>query len=88
MSLTILDKEELKKLIKARVENYPDLDAMVISGDLIRRSGSWYEPRSTEAFNAIIQYAKAVRVGKDGRGQVQVAKQNKRLAALVKKICA
>jgi hypothetical protein len=86
MSLTIPDKEELKKLIKDRVENYPDLDAMVASGDLIRRSGSWYEPRSAEAFNAVIQYAKGVRVAKDGRSQIQVGKQSKRLVELAKKI--
>jgi len=85
MSLTTLDREELKKLIKDSVENYPDLDALVANGALVRHRGSWYEPKSTDAFNAIIRYAKAVRVGKDGRGQVQVAKQSKRLAALAKK---
>lgn len=86
MTFTPSEIEELKRHVKKHVENYPDLDAMVATGALIRDRGGWYEPKTTDAFNAIVQYAKAVRTGTNGKGQVQVAQPSKRLSAIARKL--
>jgi len=41
MPLTEKETVDLKKLIKDRVDNYPDLDGMVAAGSLSYKSG-WY----------------------------------------------
>lgn len=85
MPLTEKEVADLKHLIKERVDNYPDLSAMVAAGRLTYKSG-WYHPQDKEAFDAIAPYAAAFRVGKDGKGAVKVAKQSKRLKALAEKL--
>ncbi|MFD1841278.1 hypothetical protein [Paracidovorax cattleyae] len=75
----------MKKLIKDRVDNYPDLDSMVAAGSLSYKSG-WYEANSKEAHDAIVQYATSIRVSKEGRAQIKVAKQSKRLRALAERL--
>lgn len=84
MSLTEKEISDLKKLISDRVDNYPDLEGMVAEGRLSCKSG-WYEAKSKEAYDAIIQYATAIRVSKDGKAQIKVARANKRLKALAEK---
>lgn len=84
MKLTAPDIAELRKLIKERVENYPDVESMVAAGELVKK-GAWYEPGSKAAFDAIIQYARELRVTKDGKGQVKLEKPSARLKALANK---
>jgi hypothetical protein len=72
---------EIKDLVKKHVDNYPDLEAMVTSGELVHKAG-WYEPQSTEALNAIIHYATSVRHGKNGKTAVKIPKLSKRLKTL------
>lgn len=76
---------DVKKLIKDRVDNYPDLNGMVAEGSLTYKSG-WYEAQSQEAFNAIKQYATSIRISKEGKTQIKVARQSKSLKALAKKL--
>ena len=85
MPLTQNEIEELRKRIKDCVNNYPDLDGMVAAGKLVYKSG-WYEAKNKEAYEAIIQYATAIRVSKDGKAQVKLARPNKRLRALAEKM--
>ena len=86
MPLTEKESEELRKLIKERVENYPDLEGLVAKGRLIKKAG-WYEAIDEQAYNAIIQYAMAIEVNqKTGKARIKVAPQSKRLAALSKKL--
>jgi len=66
MPLTQKEIVDLKKLIKDRVDNYPDLNGMVAAGRLIYKSG-WYEATSKEAHDAIVQYATSIRVSRDGK---------------------
>lgn len=52
--MPITEKEIVdKKLIKDRVDNYPDLEGMVAAGLLSYKSG-WYEAKSKEAHDAIV----------------------------------
>ena len=85
MALTEKEVSDLKRMLKDRVDNYPDLEAMVAAGKLTYKAG-WYEPKDKEAFDAISPYAPAFRVNKGGKGAVKVAKQNKRLQTLVSKL--
>lgn len=85
MSLTEKEMADLKKLIRDQVDNYPDLDGMVAAGRLTYTSG-WYEAKSKEAYDAIIQYATSIRVSKDGKAQIKVARASKRLKALAEKL--
>lgn len=85
MPLTEKENEDLKKLIKDRVDNYPNLESMVAAGRLIYKSG-WYEATSKEAYDAIIQYATSIRVSKEGKAQIKVARVSKRLKALAGKL--
>ncbi len=85
MPLTEKEIEDLKKLIKERVDNYPDLEAMVANGQPTYKAG-WHEPKNKEAFDAIARYATSFRVGKDGKGAVKVSKQNNRLKTLADKL--
>lgn len=85
MLLTEKEIVDLKKLIKDRVDNYPDLDGMVAAGRLSYGSG-WYEAKNKEAYDAIIQYATAIRVSKDGKAQIKVARASRKLKALAKKL--
>lgn len=85
MPLTAKEIADLKRLIKERVDNYPDLEAMVANGQLTYKAG-WYEPKNKEAFDAIAPYATSFRVGKDGKGAVKVSKQSKRLKTLADKL--
>ncbi|CQR29463.1 conserved hypothetical protein [Thiomonas arsenitoxydans] len=86
MPLTEKEAEELRKLIKERVENYPDLVGLVAEGRLIKKSG-WYEAQDKQAFDAIIKYATAVEINqKSGKARIKVAPQSRRLAALSKKL--
>jgi hypothetical protein len=85
MPLTEKEIADLKKLIKDRADNYPDLEGMVAAGSLSYKSG-WYEAKSKEAYDAIIQYATSIRVSKDGKAQIKVARQSKRLKALADKL--
>jgi hypothetical protein len=85
MSLTEKEMADLKKLIRAHVDNYPDLNEMVATGELTYKSG-WYEAKSKEAYDAIIQYATSIRVSKDGKAQIKVARASKRLKALAEKL--
>ncbi|CAG4892798.1 hypothetical protein [Paraburkholderia gardini] len=85
MQLTEKDIADLKKLIRDQVDNYPDLEGMVAAGKLTRKSG-WYEATSKEAYDAIIQYATSVRVSKDGKAQIKVARASKQLKALAEKL--
>lgn len=85
MSLTEKEMADLKKLIRDRVDNYPDLDGMIAAGSLMYKSG-WYEAKSKEAYDAIIQYATSIRVSKGGKAQIKVARASKRLKALAEKL--
>ncbi len=85
MPLTQKEIVDLKKLIKDRVDNYPDLNGMVAAGRLIYKSG-WYEATSKEAHDAIVQYATSIRVSRDGKAQVKVARASKRLKVLADKL--
>ncbi|HEX9392422.1 MAG TPA: hypothetical protein VF928_14010 [Usitatibacteraceae bacterium] len=85
MSLTEKEISNLKKLVKDRVENYPDLAGMVAAGRLINKSG-WYEAKDKKAYDAIIQYATSIRVSKDGKAQVRIERASKKLKALVEKM--
>jgi len=85
MSLTEKELADLKKLIRDRVDNYPDLEGMVAAGKLSYMSG-WYEATSNEAYDAIVQYATSIRVSKDGTAQIKVARESKRLKALAEKL--
>ena len=85
MSLTEKEMADLKRLIKDRVDNYPDLDGMIADGRLIYKSG-WYEATSKEAYDTIIQYATSIRVSKTGKAQIKVAPASKRLKALAEKL--
>jgi replicative DNA helicase len=85
MQLTEKEIADLKKLIRDRVDNYPDLESMVKAGRLTYKSG-WYEAANKEAYDAIIQYATSIRVSKDGKAQVKVSQASKRLKALAKKL--
>ncbi|TAM88589.1 MAG: hypothetical protein EPN41_05500 [Candidimonas sp.] len=76
---------DLKKLIKDRVNNYPDLEGMVAAGRLSYKAG-WYEAKNKEAYDAIIQYATSIRVSKDGKAQIKVERQSKRLKVLAEKL--
>lgn len=85
MPLTEKEIADLKKLIKDRADNYPDLEGMVAAGKLFYKSG-WYEAKSKEAYDAIIQYATSIRVSKDGKAQVKLARASMRLKALAEKL--
>jgi hypothetical protein len=85
MPLTEKEIADLKKLIKDRADNYPDLEGMVAAGKLSYKSG-WYEAKNKEAYDAIIQYATSIRVSKDGKAQIKVARASKRLKALAEKL--
>lgn len=85
MPLSEKEIADLKKLIKDRVDNYPDLKGMVAAGSLTYKAG-WYEAKSKEAYDAIIQYATSIRVSKDGKAQVKVAQESKKLKALAEKL--
>lgn len=85
MSPTPKEVEDLRKLIKDRVDNYPDLEGLLAAGRLIRKSG-WYEATDKEAYDAIIQYATAIRVTKADKTQIKIAPESKRLKALSKKL--
>jgi hypothetical protein len=85
MPLTQKEIVDLKKLIKDRVDNYPDLNGMVAAGRLIYKSG-WHEATSKEAHDAIVQYATSIRVSRDGKAQVKVARASKRLKVLADKL--
>ncbi|MBB5465953.1 hypothetical protein HDG32_002060 [Paraburkholderia sp. CI2] len=85
MPLTEKEIADLKKLIKDRADNYPDLEGMVAAGRLSYKFG-WYEAKNKEAYDAIIQYATSIRVSKDGKAQIKVARQSKRLKALAEKL--
>lgn len=85
MSLAEQEYEYLNKLIKDRVDNYPNLESMVVAGRLNYKSG-WYEATSKEAYDAIIQYATSIRVSKEGKAQIKVARVSKRLQALAEKL--
>lgn len=85
MPLTEKEIVDLKKLIKDRVDNYPDLEGMVAAGRLFYKSG-WYEAKNKEAYDAIIQYATSIRVSKDGKARIKVSRASKRLKALAEKL--
>lgn len=85
MPITEKEIADLKKLIKDQVDNYPDLEGMVAAGLLSYKSG-WYEAKSKEAHDAIVQYATSIRVSRDGSAQIKIARQNKRLKALAEKL--
>ena len=85
MSITEKEIADLKKLIEDRVDNYPDLEGMVAAGLLSYKSG-WYEASSEEAHDAIVQYATSIRVSRDGKAQIKVGRQSKRLKALAEKL--
>lgn len=84
MPLTEKEIATLRKAIKDSVNNYPDLEGMVAAGTLSYKSG-WYEAMNKEAYDVIIRYATSIRVSKDGKAQLKIAKENKRLKALVNK---
>ena len=85
MPLSDKDITDLKRLIKDRVDNYPDLKGMVAAGSLTYKAG-WYEAKSKEVYDAIIQDATSIRVSKDGKAQIKVARESKRLKALAEKL--
>lgn len=85
MPLTEKDVADMKALIKDRVANYPRLNEMVATGLLIYKSG-WYEATGKEAYDAIIQYATSIRVSKEGKAQVKIARESKRLKAIAAKL--
>lgn len=85
MPLTADEVAHLRKTIKDRVDNYPDLDGMVAAGRL-RKRGAWYEPLDKAAHDAIIQYASEIRVSKDGKGEIKVRRPSKSLKAIAKKL--
>jgi hypothetical protein len=85
MPLTEKEIADLKKLIKDRADNYPNLIGMVVAGKLSYKAG-WYEAKSKEAYDAIIQYATSIRVSKDGKAQIKVARASKQLKALAEKL--
>ncbi|CAG9241827.1 conserved hypothetical protein [Burkholderia diffusa] len=85
MPLSEKEIADLKRLIKDRVDNYPDLQGMVAAGNLAYKGG-WYEAKSKEAYDVIIQYATSIRVSKDGKAQIKVARESKRLKALAEKL--
>lgn len=85
MPLTEKEIADLKNLIKERVDNYPDLEAMVANGQLTYKTG-WYEAKNKEAFDAIAPYATSFRVDKDGKAAVKVFKQSKKLKILADKL--
>jgi hypothetical protein len=85
MALTEDEFAQMRRLVKDRVENYPDLAGMVAVGRLIKR-GAWYQPTEKAAHDAIIQYATAIRVSKDGKGQIKVSKPSKSLKAIAAKL--
>lgn len=53
---------------------------MVAAGRLIKR-GTWYQPKDKAAHDAISQYPIAIRVSKDGKGEIKVSKPSKSLKA-------
>ena len=85
MPLTEKDVADMKTLIKDRVANYPRLNEMVAEGLLIYKAG-WYEATSKEAYDAIIQYATSIRVSKEGKAQIKIARESKRLRAIAAKL--
>ncbi|UIF88563.1 hypothetical protein [Cupriavidus sp. UYPR2.512] len=85
MTLSAKDLQHLRQLVKQRVECYPDLEGMVAAGKLSYRAG-WYQADTKDAYDAIIQYATSVRVSKDGKAQIKVAKPSKRLAGIAAKL--
>lgn len=88
MSLTEKEIADPRKLIGDRVDNYPDLESMVAAGRLTYKFGwyGWYEAKSKQAYDAIIQYATSIRVSKDGKAQIKVWRASKRLKALAEKL--
>lgn len=85
MSLTEKENEYLKELIKDRLDNYPNLESMVTAGQLVYKSG-WYETTSKDSYDAIIQYATSIRISKEGKTQIKVARVSKSLKALAGKL--
>jgi hypothetical protein len=78
-------KEEVKKLITDRVNNYPDLEGMVAAGRLTYRSG-WCEATDAAAYEAVSQYVTALRSGKNGKVQFKLARKSKAQQALAGKL--
>jgi hypothetical protein len=85
MPLTGKEIADLKKMIKDRVDNYPDLEGLIAAGKLTYKAG-WYEAKSKDAYDAIVQYAASIRVSKDGKAQIKVARASRRLKALAEKL--
>lgn len=85
MPLTVKEVADLKMMVKDRVDNYPDLEGMVAAGKLSYKAG-WYEATNKDAYDAIIQYAASIRVSKDGKAQIRVARASRRLKALAEKL--
>lgn len=85
MPLNSEEINDLKNLLKKRVENYPDLDQMVADGKLKYKAG-WYELTDKASYEAVIHYATAIKINNDGKAQVKISKMRKKLKSLAEKI--
>lgn len=75
-----LNREDVELAHKEWIENYPNIDEMVATGALASVGGGWFEPQTTDAFNALSKYASALRTTKTGRPQIKVIKPRSRPA--------
>lgn len=81
-----ISANELQNLIIRRVQNYPQLEKLIADG-AIAKKGAWYEILNGKGFEALIDYAAAVRVeGK--KTLVKVRKPSKSLQKLAAKATA
>ncbi len=72
------DVENLKR-IRELLNNPPDLEAMVVSGELQRKGQGWYMPTSETAMEAIKPFVIGVKSDKHGKlTAFQVQKPRKR----------
>jgi hypothetical protein len=85
MPLNVEDIEQLKKLIKQRADNYPDIEQLIASGKLTYKSG-WYRISDLSTFDLVKHYVVGLRSSKDGTFHVQLSKPSKRLRTLASKI--
>lgn len=76
-------REELRQKLYESALNYPDLEAMVTAGQLIRK-GRKYHPTSQAAADALVGYCTAVLVDKEQRGWYTISRQ----LASMKKLAA
>lgn len=79
------DTEEIKSLIKAHVENFPDIDALIAEGKL-KRSAGWYMPSDKATYDAIAPYATSFLISPDKKPRLKIRKPTVRLKTAAAKL--